>query len=238
LSAAAEAGLDSFEHSDSIVDAVAKLSPAERRTEWTRLAATGAMLSPTLVSSWNGQASEEEQKRAVEVAADHPYVGDLMRKVWRFAYDTRHLSAPPDGPLKKRQDAEMLAEAHAAGVKFLAGTDLGILLIDPGTSLHEELELLVKHVRMTPLEALRASAYNTPAWLGLSAQRGLITEGRVADLVLLNANPLADIRNTRDIAGVAAEGRWFGRGALDRMLQQVRTSIAADRDCTGVVVPD
>jgi hypothetical protein len=56
-------------------------------------------------------------------------------------------------------------------------------------------------------------------------------------LVLLDANPLADIRNTRSIAGVAAEGHWFDRRAIDRMLRKARASIAADTDCTGVITP-
>jgi imidazolonepropionase-like amidohydrolase len=225
LAQAAEAGLDSFEHSDTIAGALENLSPVEKKSQLARVAATGAMISPTWVAVFSGDTSEEKQKEAVEVPTAYPYVGTLMRKVWRFAYDTRHLNGPQDWVARKKKEGEALAEAHSAGVKFLAGTDAGTLMIEPGPSLHDELEMLVKHVRMTPLEALRASAYNTPAWLGLAAQRGLITEGRIADLVLLNA-------------GVTAEGRWFDSQAIERMLSQARTSIAADTDCTGVIAPN
>jgi imidazolonepropionase-like amidohydrolase len=237
LAQAAEAGLDSFEHSDTIAGALENLSPAEKRSQLARVSATGAMISPTWVAVFSGDVSEDKLKEAIEIPAAYPYVGSLMRQVWRFAYNTRHLNGPQDWPARKIREGEVLAEAHAAGIKFLTGTDTGILMIQPGTSLHDELEMLVKHVRMTPLEALRASAYNTPAWLGLSEERGLITEGRVADLVLLNSNPLTDIRNSRSIAGVAAEGRWFDRKALDEMLRRARASIAANADCTGLIAP-
>jgi imidazolonepropionase-like amidohydrolase len=103
---------------------------------------------------------------------------------------------------------------HAAGVRFLAGTDLGVRDIFPGSSLHDELEWLVK-AGFTPLEALQTATSNAAAVLGREQSMGTIAVGRTADLVVLDANPLDDINNVRKIRAVVVRGRWFDRRALD-----------------------
>jgi imidazolonepropionase-like amidohydrolase len=97
-----------------------------------------------------------------------------------------------------------------------------VLNIWPGESLHEELRLFVDSLGMSPMEAL-ASATRRPAeWLGLADSVGTIAPGKVADLVLLDADPLADIRNTRRISTVVLRGRLFGRPELDALLASVK----------------
>ena len=100
---------------------------------------------------------------------------------------------------------------HDAGVPFLAGTDtpagVGVL---PGTSLHHELERFVA-AGFTPLEALQTATRNPAIFFLKLADFGTVAEGKVADLVLLDANPLDDIRNTRKIAAVVANGRQYAR---------------------------
>ena len=110
---------------------------------------------------------------------------------------------------------------HRAGVQFLAGTDTppGVYIF-PGFSLHEELQRFVA-AGFTPLEALQTATLNPAKFLGMDDRLGTIEKGKFADLVLLDANPLEDIRNTQKIAGVVVNGRYFSRGDLDKMLMGV-----------------
>jgi imidazolonepropionase-like amidohydrolase len=111
-------------------------------------------------------------------------------------------------------------EMHALGVKFLAGTDSAVVFMHPGFSLHEELESLVGKAGLTPAEALRAATANPAEWFGLERELGAIRTGYRADLVLVEGNPLENIRRTRDILGVMRNGKWFDRQALDRLRER------------------
>lgn len=91
-------------------------------------------------------------------------------------------------------------------IRLLAGTDLGTPGIMPGASLHDELVLLVD-AGYTPVDVLRAATLNPAEFLGLTDSLGTVEAGKVADLVLLEANPLTDITNTRRIATVIRAGR-------------------------------
>jgi imidazolonepropionase-like amidohydrolase len=93
-----------------------------------------------------------------------------------------------------------------AGVKILAGTDTPNPYVFPGSSLHDELELLVK-AGLTPLQALQAATLRPAEYLGMAGRLGTIAPGKLADLVLLSADPLADIANTRRIEAVVLNGR-------------------------------
>jgi imidazolonepropionase-like amidohydrolase len=106
---------------------------------------------------------------------------------------------------------------HDAGVKLLAGTDVSFINA-PGFSLHDELELLVD-AGLPPVAALRA-ATSTPAAVFPKLEMGSIAPGRRADLVLLDANPLTDIRNARRIRAVVLAGKFLDRPALDRLLTE------------------
>jgi imidazolonepropionase-like amidohydrolase len=88
----------------------------------------------------------------------------------------------------------------------------------PGVSLHEELVLLVR-AGLTPAEALRSATLNPAIYLGLTDSLGTIAPGKSADLVLLDANPLVDIRNVARVHGVWLAGRYLSRAAIDLMLE-------------------
>jgi imidazolonepropionase-like amidohydrolase len=90
----------------------------------------------------------------------------------------------------------------------------------PGSSVHEELALLV-NAGLTPMEALVAGTRNGAEAVGRLGDLGTIEKGKLADLALLDASPLADITNTQKIAAVVANGRLFKREALDALLAQV-----------------
>ena len=107
---------------------------------------------------------------------------------------------------------------HRAGVQFLAGTDTSLTNpVIPGVGLHRELALLVES-GLTPLEALATATKNPAQYFGVLNQLGTVEAGKVADLVLLDANPLADIHNTQKIRSVIMRGRYFSRSDLDAML--------------------
>jgi len=124
--------------------------------------------------------------------------------------------------VRSRRDAQraLAAVVHRAGLPILAGSDAGELYSVAGFSIHEELALLVE-VGLTPLEALRAATSEAAEFLSSTDSLGTVAEGKVADLVLLGANPLEDIHNTRDIRAVVRDGQLFDRGDLDRMLTEI-----------------
>jgi imidazolonepropionase-like amidohydrolase len=103
-----------------------------------------------------------------------------------------------------------------AKLPMLSGTDLGSAGIVPGESLHDELMLLVE-AGLSPVEALRTATLNPATFLGIADSVGKVDSGYVADLVLLEANPLADIRNTRRIAGVIRAGIFLSPATLDSL---------------------
>jgi imidazolonepropionase-like amidohydrolase len=111
---------------------------------------------------------------------------------------------------------------QAEGVRMLVGTDAMNTGVVPGFSAHDELADLVT-AGLTPFQALRAATANAAEFLDTGAQRGTVAVGQNADLVLLDANPLENIANSRRIAGVALRGRWLSRSDLDQLLQDVRT---------------
>jgi hypothetical protein len=125
-------------------------------------------------------------------------------------------------------ELKMVGEMNKAGVPILAGTDTAAgVRVYPGFSLHDELELLVK-AGLTPMEALQAATRNAGRYLGL-ADTGTIEKGKRADLVLLDSNPLADIKNTRKIRSVVLAGRYFSREDLDHLLADVEEAAAKSK---------
>jgi imidazolonepropionase-like amidohydrolase len=99
----------------------------------------------------------------------------------------------------------------------MAGTDVGLPYLFPGFSLHDELALLVE-AGLTPLEALQAATRNTVQAVGLGADLGTVEVGKLADLVLLDADPLAAIMNTTRIGAVVAKGRLLEKPELQGLL--------------------
>ena len=131
--------------------------------------------------------------------------------------------------LELRQDyfarnLQMVGAMHRAGTPFMAGTDTapGVYIM-PGFSLHDELANFVE-AGFTPMESLQTATSNPAKFLGMEASFGSVEPGKIADLVLLGANPLRDIRNTQKITAVVANGRLFDRVALDEILASVEAA--------------
>jgi imidazolonepropionase-like amidohydrolase len=106
----------------------------------------------------------------------------------------------------------------------MAGSDVAVLNVFPGSSLHEELAIFVKTIGMTPMEALQSATIRPAEFIGRGAAIGTIETGKIADLVLLDANPLDDIANVGRIEAVVLRGRLFDRAGLDQLLAAVEAA--------------
>jgi imidazolonepropionase-like amidohydrolase len=127
-------------------------------------------------------------------------------------------------PAITRRFLEMVKAMNAAGVRLLAGTGTPAHpFVWPGFSLHGELEWFVK-AGLTPLEALQTATLNPARYLSKEKELGTVERGKLADLVMLDDNPLEDIGNTRRIAAVVANGRSLDRSELQKMLSELEAA--------------
>lgn len=150
------------------------------------------------------------------------YIPPAMKESWKGSNIFSRATTEQLAKLKSGFPTKLKAinRVHRAGGRFLAGTDTGVPYIFPGFSLHDELALFVK-AELTPLNALQTATINPAKFLGREKELGTIEKGKLADLVLLDANPLTDIANTTKINAVVANGRLFDRKALDKILADV-----------------
>jgi hypothetical protein len=182
----------------------------------------GTAVVPTLVQRRDFSGVVPPSVAAEQLA----YVPITERGGWNAAQDSRlqARAAPEDREIERRfweRDRGLVAPMQAAGVMLMAGTDGGDPYTVPGFSLHDELGELVS-AGLTPMQALQTATRNAAAFLRTPQDFGTIEAGRRADLVLLRADPLADIRNTRGIEAVMLGGRWLDRTALDALMAEAR----------------
>lgn len=153
---------------------------------------------------------------------------ETLHPAYQKYWDQR--SAPPDSVVNLQDFFESrlgITNALQKGeVSLLAGTDMPDLPFTfPGSSLHDELELMVQ-AGLTPNEALRTATINPAKYLSRSYELGHIEMDNLADLVLLDGNPLEDINNVRDIHAVVLRGKLLDRSTLDDMLEDVKEKVA------------
>jgi imidazolonepropionase-like amidohydrolase len=128
--------------------------------------------------------------------------------------------------------ASQLPYMQRAGIKIIAGSDAAALntYVYPAASLIEELEIFQRS-GLNPDEILRSATINGAEYFGVLEKTSTVDAGKVADLVLLNDNPLDNIQAINNIHAVIAKGQYFDRKALDEMLQQAeQTKIALDKE--------
>ncbi|MCB0600866.1 MAG: amidohydrolase family protein [Saprospiraceae bacterium] len=116
---------------------------------------------------------------------------------------------------------DMVGKINQEQIPIMAGTDCPIFFQPPGRSLHQELVVLVK-AGLTPLEAIRSATLNPARYFGMEKELGSVKENEWADLVVLDANPLDDINNTRKINAVIKQGKYYSREDLDHILDKLK----------------
>lgn len=151
------------------------------------------------------------------------YIPVAEREEWKTFIIRRKMRTPENVQRPMQVASKLIGGMRRAGMEFMAGTDLGNEYLYPGFSLHDELILLVQ-AGLTPMEALQAATRNPAKFLGKLDSLGTIEKGKIADLVLLDANPLEDISNTQRINAVVVNGRYLPKEALQRMLAEVEAA--------------
>lgn len=149
------------------------------------------------------------------------YIPDKLRKIWEEGRRAALANqSEPDFILRRQLAARSLSLAmamHDAGIPIMAGTDTTAPNVFPGFSIHEDLFFMVQ-AGLTPMEALQAATSVPAQFLGRASQQGSIAPGKRADLLLLDANPIDDIRNTQKIRAVILKGKVLERSDLDALL--------------------
>jgi imidazolonepropionase-like amidohydrolase len=149
------------------------------------------------------------------------YLPQSVEANWRESAEGR--SDSEITPFRAQQSEwllNMAGKIHRAGVEIMAGTDTPIGLLTPGKSLHRELRLLVE-AGLTPLEALKTATLNPARYFGLEDELGSIEEGMWADLIILDSNPMDDIRNTKEIHTVIRQGNVLDPTRLDQIRERL-----------------
>jgi imidazolonepropionase-like amidohydrolase len=204
-----------FKHNEQLSD--------EDATRYAKLAKkNGTWLAPTLFI----MVSAAGQSRSVDSVRTLPslqYVHPLLQSKWLTANNYNKNATPEsiDRFEKMIKANNRLVKAFKAeGVPMVAGTDAGSSGVVWGFSLHDELELMAK-AGLTPEEVLTSATRLPATWLGIDSLIGTIETGKFADLVLLDENPLIDIRNTRKISGVFVNGHWLDKSQMNTMLSDL-----------------
>ncbi len=191
--------------------------------KYEQLAENGTAIVPTLIGSRiTAYLDEDDHLSDPELQ----YIGPGIIKTYQWRVDRANKASPEAVQVRKekyRKLLSLLPLIKKSGMTIIAGTDAGFLnsYIYPGFALHDELEIYVEG-GLTPLEALRTSVVNGPEYFGLSEKYGSVSEGKVADLLILNSNPIKDIRATEDIDQLIKKTKVYDRIQLDKMLKDVK----------------
>jgi hypothetical protein len=155
------------------------------------------------------------------------YMPPNLREFWNPKNDFRLKTMTPEDYAMQRKvfkrNLELVGAMHRAGVDILAGTDVLNPFCFPGFSLHDELALLVE-AGLSPMAALLSATRNPARYLDQLKDFGTVEPGKLADLVLLDADPLKDIKNTRKIASVIVGSKLLTKDMLDKMLADVEST--------------
>jgi imidazolonepropionase-like amidohydrolase len=231
----AEAGQRSVEH--NIFPGFNERSAEEKQEIFKALVTNDTHLVPTLVAGQKEARGAEFVRAIVDevegtVDPRNRYVAGAIRESWRTtrAMNEKDEGRPPDEVIRGMVEAsnQFLRQAHEAGVKIMAGTDAPTTATYFGFSLHDELALLVDTFGFTPMEALRSATAIPAVFMGLEGERGTIEPDRLADLVLLEADPLVDIANSRRIDTVIMDGRVIDSATRLEILGDIEASISSE----------
>jgi imidazolonepropionase-like amidohydrolase len=184
----------------------------------TRRAGTWIVPTETLLEHTTNDTDPAEMARWPEMRYVPP------EQIAQWTEGKRKLAATPGVTVATRRRfievrRRLIKALHDGGVGLLLGSDAPQVWNVPGFSIHRELALLVE-AGLTPWQALETGTRNVAAFLGTLDERGTIAPGKRADLVVLDADPLASIANTARIHGVMVGGRWMPRAEIDEGLKR------------------
>jgi imidazolonepropionase-like amidohydrolase len=214
---AVEARQKSLEHMFGITKSVSTDQEALRFFE--RCTLTGTRISPTLVL-WLRMSHIDDTRLMTDPRLE--VIPSAIRNSWPDVSDD-----PTSFRVQIWRIYRLVALARQAKTEILAGTDTGDPYVIPGAALQDELEQLVE-AGLTPREALEAATLAPARFFETDKEMGAIEKGKLADMVLLNANPLDNIRNVRTVEGVFTHNRYYARKDLDAILES-RTMASAAR---------
>lgn len=163
------------------------------------------------------------QSRSLDYVKNSPnlqYIHPLLQSKWLTANRYNKNSSPENIALFDnfvKFHRLLIKACKTANVPMVVGTDAGTSGVVPGFSVHDELELLVA-AGMTNEVVLQSATLLPATWLGIESLVGTVEVGKKADLILLDANPLTDISNTRKISSVFINGQWLKKSTIDTNL--------------------
>ena len=240
---ASEAGQRRLEHTAVLLQALVALENKDGRTQkqltaaafdklageegtalFRAMANNGTWHTPTLVVA---QSFLLRTEMAAKPDERRKYIAAITKEHWEKNNPVPQNVSAED--MAERRQAlgkmmEIVGAMRRAGVSILAGTDPPTRDVFPGFSLHDELGLLVK-AGLSPLEAIQAATLNAAKCLGIADSYGTVEKGKMADLLLLEADPLAAIANTQKIAAVIVAGKFLPKAPLQEMLAQTEEAV-------------
>ena len=187
----------------------------------------GTWQVPTLVVMRNAALyGDAEYLRALSSSPRARYLPLALKMMWKLGFRLSPKLSPENLAISRRYfrwELQVVGEMQRAGVGILVGTDTPNPYVYPGFGLQDELELLVE-AGLTPMRAMQAATHNAAEYLGLLDSMGTIEEGKIADLDLLDANPLEDIRNTQRLHAVILGGRLIPKSGLEALLNRAESN--------------
>jgi imidazolonepropionase-like amidohydrolase len=201
----------------TVQSAVGRCSSRDLAPLYERFVRNGTWVTPTFTAAYEVSAWPS---RVVPGDSLAHYLPAALKKFVAEIFPMPDSIPPGADSVGRAMFAKRLAQAatmRAAGVHIMTGTDAPLRNSPPGFGLHEELTLLVRG-GMSPFDAIRAATIEPARYLGMLDSAGTIASGKLADLVLLNGNPLRDISQTRRIAAVVANGRLIDAAERARLI--------------------
>lgn len=210
--------------SEAFLRAINSYSPAKCRAVGALLARNGTWVTPTLIRGVSFRVSRDSLLKDYRLR----YVPARVADQWRR--ELMEVWTDSAWALWQRRRPRIVPELQRSGVGLLVGTDANyngphVLF---GFAVHDELALFVD-AGLTPQEALRTATLNPARYLNATDSLGTVVAGKLADLVLLDADPLVDIRNTRQIHAVIVNGKLFDRNAIDALLAAAERAANPER---------
>jgi imidazolonepropionase-like amidohydrolase/dienelactone hydrolase len=225
LERALKAKQASIEHLDGYLEAVDLEKPYEDRIKQLAITtrAAGSWVTPTM-ALWQtfhgGETGEALRKERPEVK----YVPQQMVNQWESQRENQLANINAEtGRRVIEFRGKLLKTLADSGVKILLGSDAPQLFSVPGFSLQREMEAMVR-AGLTPYQVLESGTRNPAIYLNAEKTSGTIEVGKIADLILVNGNPLADITNVAKRSGVMLRGRWLPESELAKMLDAIAAS--------------